>query len=304
MVDEPRPEEGATDEPADAAPAEEQAAQAGAQPASQESEEPYEKKEREPDPEPPGAPEWVVTFTDMISLLVTFFVLLMTFSSMQEYDLLRFQSLIQGNRGVLKSVHGPRVIENPPVDVIADTHPVDGALEPHSRPAEELPPERADQGTKERDDTVQVDLNQIGDGLLVTWGSDAAYAPGSLEPNQVLRDALAEVGEVLRNYPHVIVVEAHTASDWGPSRGYTDAEDFTLARARRAAEILTELGGISPERMQLAGYGATRARALNDTAGGRRTNRRIELRVLSVPRSREERLEDIRAASKQRAGGN
>ena len=40
---------------------------------------PPKERVKEPDPEPPGAPEWVVTFTDMISLLVTFFVLLMTY---------------------------------------------------------------------------------------------------------------------------------------------------------------------------------------------------------------------------------
>jgi chemotaxis protein MotB len=268
-----------------------------------EEEEPFVKKEREPDPEPPGAPEWVVTFTDMISLLVTFFVLLMTFSSMEEYDLLRFQSLLNGNRGVLRSMHGPRMIETPPDDIIADSHPLDGALAPHARPSEELPEEISKTGTELQEDTVQIDLNEIGDGLLVTWDADASYAPGVLEPNPRLTDALKEVGEVLRFYPHVIVVEAHTASDFTPTSTYPDAQAFSLARARRAAEVFCELGGISPERVQLAGYGADRPKALNDSAKGRRTNRRIELRILSVPRSREERLEEIRQASKPEREG-
>ncbi len=258
---------------------------------------PYIKKEREPDPQPPGAPEWVVTFTDMISLLVTFFVLLMTFSSMEEYDVLRYQSLVHGTRGTIDNKNGPRVVENLEQDIIADTHPLDGALDPHARPAEELPEERTLEGSAQNSDTVEVDLNQIGDGLLITWDSDASYGVGSLEPNARLTEALAKVGEVLRHYPHLIVIEGHTASDYTPGSKYADAAAFSLARAQRAAEILCASSGITLERIQLAGYGAERPRSLNDSVAGRKSNRRIELRVLSVPSSREQRLEEIRRAS-------
>ncbi len=256
---------------------------------------PYEKKEREPDPEPDGAPEWVVTFTDMISLLVTFFVLLMTFSSMEEYDMLRYQSLIQGSRGTIESRNGPRAIERVEDDIISDTHPLDGALDPHSR--SELPEERTESGRAADDDTVEVDLNQIGDGLLITWDNKASYRVGSVTPNTYLKQALAEVGEVLRHYPHLIVIEAHTASDFTAGRGYANAEDFSLARAREAARVLIEQGGITPERIQLSGYGPSRPRSLNDSVAGRKSNRRIELRILTVPRSRKQRLEEIRSAS-------
>ena len=61
------------------------------------------KKEKKVDSGPPPAPEWVVTFTDMISLLVTFFVLLMTFSSLHAYDVLQIDAWFDGNRGVHKS---------------------------------------------------------------------------------------------------------------------------------------------------------------------------------------------------------
>ena len=256
---------------------------------------PYEKKEREPDPEPPGAPEWVVTFTDMISLLVTFFVLLMTFSSMEEYDMLRYQSLVQGSRGTLDNFRGPRAIELSDPDIISDTHPLDGALDPHSR--DDIPEERSEFGRADGPNTVEVDLNEIGDGMLVTWDRDAAYRVGALEPNSTLKQALAQVGEVLRHYPHLIVVEPHTANDFVPGRGYATAEDFSMARARAAADYLIEAGGITPERIQLAGYGASRPRSLNDSVTGRMSNRRIELRILAVPRSREQRLEVIRRAS-------
>jgi flagellar motor protein MotB len=52
------------------------------------------------------------------------------------------------------------------------------------------------------------------------------------------------------------------------------------------ARILVDEGGIAPGRVQVASYGATRAKALNDSPQGRAHNRRVELRVLSMPRDR------------------
>ena len=66
------------------------------------------KKKRPEDPGPKGAPEWVVTFTDMISLLVTFFVLLMTFSSIEDYDRLRVDGFLTGTRGNIKQIGGQK----------------------------------------------------------------------------------------------------------------------------------------------------------------------------------------------------
>ena len=49
----------------------------------------------------PDVPEWIVTFSDMISLLVTFFVLLMTFSSLEEDDVIKVKGAMTGTPGVI-----------------------------------------------------------------------------------------------------------------------------------------------------------------------------------------------------------
>ena len=76
------------------------------------------KKRRHEDPGPPGAPEWVVTFTDMISLLVTFFVLLMTFSSLDAFDALKIDAWLDGNKGI-HATRGWVMPDLPSSDVIA-----------------------------------------------------------------------------------------------------------------------------------------------------------------------------------------
>lgn len=244
---------------------------------------PPKKREKEPDPEPPGAPEWVVTFTDMISLLVTFFVLLMTFSSMREYDLIQVRGILQMGRGVIDDQDSDRVVEPPENDVMSNTNPLTGSDDPSTRTHDE---EASDTVRTKRDHEKIRDLADIADGLLVQWGSEASFAAGSTRPNDVLREALLDVAQTLRPYEHAIVVEGHAAPDHASSPLYPDAYAISLARAEVLVDLLVEEGGIDPARIQVAAYGATRAKALNDTPSGRNHNRRVELRILSLPRDR------------------
>ncbi|MEZ5977603.1 MAG: flagellar motor protein MotB [Planctomycetota bacterium] len=247
---------------------------------------PREKKEREPDPEPAGAPEWVVTFTDMISLLVTFFVLLMTFSSMREYDLIRVRGILQLDKGIFPQDGGERLLDPPPNDLQEHTDPLNGASEAHTRPSDfDVDPED-DQFRKKGDHESARDLNDIADGLLVQWDARAAFAPGSAEPNAYLRAALLDIAKTFAAYPHVLVVEGHAAPDHVATRLAPDPVSMSYARARACARILVDEGGLEAERVSIAAYGASRPKALNDTADGRNSNRRVEIRVLALPQDR------------------
>lgn len=249
--------------------------------------------------EPPGAPEWVVTFTDMISLLVTFFVLLMTFSSMEEHDLLRVQGLVKGNKGVLENTNGQRSMKPPPVDQIANTDPLVGAEEPHSRPSDEIPEEKSEKAREDSPDAMKTDLTNIQDGLLIEWDKEAGFSPGSALINAQLATELAQVAEVLTHYPHKLVVEGHDDNTFAGSNKYVDSTSLSLARSIAAARVLVD-AGIQPSRIQLAAYGSSRPRALNDTPIGRVQNRRVGIRVLSMPRNRALQLEIEREAAAQR----
>jgi chemotaxis protein MotB len=51
-----------------------------------------------------GAPPWIATFVDMISLLVTFFILLFSFSSIKEFETFSSPQNIPGSRGTVPSL--------------------------------------------------------------------------------------------------------------------------------------------------------------------------------------------------------
>jgi len=239
-------------------------------------------KKKPEDSGPPGAPEWIVTFTDMISLLVTFFVLLMTFSSLNEYDILRVDSFLKGGRGVdAKQGSAPTAPQN---DVLANTDMMRGALVPHVRPPDEIQDDIAEIGQKATDEDIQVDFERMPDGLVIQFGANDRFTPGSTVVPDHLRDSLAAVGRVLEHYPHLVVLEGYAEPGFVPSARHPSAEELSFARAEAASQVLLSQTGMVPELLQVAGRGARGAETGDPTPVDPATSGQVRLRVLSLSR--------------------
>lgn len=248
---------------------------------------------REVDDGVDGAPPWITTFVDMVSLLVTFFILLFTFSSVHDYDAFTFPKNLIGNRGIQS--------EKPRTDLTAPEHDVmqsfdlsRGARVPHSRPTHLLLENMEEMGQRLTDAHVEVDANDVGDGLALRFDERASFAPGSAHVNAVLGRALGELGRTMQHYPHTIVVEGHTDTAFQPTALHPTAEALSLARARAAADVMLAASELPPELVQISGLGATRPLAASDSEGAlaRRADRRVEVRILAMDRARAHAVEE------------
>jgi len=233
-----------------------------------------------------GAPGWVATFVDMISLLVTFFILLFTFASMEDYDSFSYPKNILGTKGVLEK-KGGQYIEAPDDDIMSATDMLRGADSPHTRPSDKLPESMEEMGQKLTDEHIEFNARNVQDGMRMRFDPRAGFAPGSANVNSVLRKALKEFGQMAQNYRHLIVVEGFTDDNFVSSSKYSSEESLSLARAQAATKILLEGTTLSPKALQLAGMGNV---PLEDhkgkTALDRAANRRIEIRILSMSEQR------------------
>ena len=211
------------------------------------------KKKRPEDPGPKGAPEWVVTFTDMISLLVTFFVLLMTFSSIEDYDRLRVDGFLTGTRGNIKQIGGQKAYDSLDEDIVAGTDIRRGGDRPHSRPSESLGENLAEMGQTKADDEIETDFSNIADGLQIVFGPECGFELGSTKPNAELMKRLGELSRVLEHYPHLVLVEGYTDSEFDTSSTYPDAESLSLGRAVAAVEVMLAASNMTVSLMPTAG---------------------------------------------------
>jgi chemotaxis protein MotB len=238
-----------------------------------------------------GAPPWITTFVDMVSLLVTFFILLFTFASMDTADSFTYPKSIIGLSGTW-SDDSSRDMEAPDDDVMASLDLNRGARVPHARPLDELAENVEEMGQKLDDEHQEVDLNRVRDGLRIRFNDDAGFRPGSEKVSASLQKSLVEATDVLQHYPHLVVVEGFTDDAFRPTSRYPEPEDLALARAEAAARVLTDNGRVPASRLLVVGIGnRRRPGATQDTAVDRSKNRRIEIVIQAISETMSKRLE-------------
>lgn len=241
----------------------------------------------EPDP-PPGAPDWIVTFADMISLLVTFFILLLTFSSMEENEAFRVQGNILGTTGVLQDTGGDSMNTPPIYDTVHAMDAQRGAQLPHSRPTEELLDSVSDTGMKKSEEHQEVNLAALKDGIRLKYDDRASFKPGSVELSPYLEKSVIELARTLSHYPHTVVIEGHTDTGFRPTREYPTPESLCIEMCKSVMDTMLANSDLHPYQLQYSPMGTAypTSPTSNETPDGRQRNRRIEIRIMSMSEAR------------------
>ncbi|MEM8713392.1 MAG: OmpA family protein [Planctomycetota bacterium] len=231
-----------------------------------------------------GAPPWITTFVDMVSLLVTFFILLYTFSSIREFDTFTYPKNIISTSGVFKGDASDTMVA-PQDDLMLAMDLARGSRKRHTRPVNELRENMEEMGQKLTDEHIPVDLRGSTDGMRLRFPQKAGFRPGDARVNASLRKALSELADTISFYPVMVVVEGHTDDAFTPSPSYPDAQALSVARAQAAAEALIR-EGLDPSLIMLEGYGPDRPFVDAVTARERSANRRVEVRLVSMSKDR------------------
>ena len=233
-----------------------------------------------------GAPPWITTFVDMVSLLVTFFILLYTFSSVREFDTFTYPKNIISTSGVFEG-DSSDTIEAPADDLMLGMDLRRGSRNRHTRPVSELRESMDEMGQRLTDEHVPIDLRKAGDGIQLAFPVHAGFRPGEKSINPSLEKALVELADTIQYYPLMVVVEGHTDDAFAASPRYPDEDALGIARARAAAEVLTQRGGFDPSLVMLESHGSRRPRNPRAASARERVvNRRVEVRLVSMSKDR------------------
>ena len=141
------------------------------------------------------------------------------------------------------------------------------------------------------EDELKVALRQeIGQGLvavdrqedkvIITVGAGGAFPSGSAELTESARKIMEEIAGVNESGSGKITVSGHT--DDVPlifGSQFRDNWDLAAARASSVVQALEDTGKVPAGRMQAVSFGESQPVAGNDTARGRATNRRIEIKI-------------------------
>jgi len=213
-----------------------------------------------------GAPAWMATFGDMMSLLLCFFVLLLSFANM---DVVKFREMM----GSMQDAFGVRT-ENV------------GRFEAKSSEQRDAPEAGSETSAEFTEDVKAFienrDLQGVVEavagnrGVTIRIKGTLMFESASDEMRSTGHPVLDEIIDLAMRYPNTIGVEGHTDDRPINTARYKSNWSLSAARAVAGVRYLIDVGGIEPSRISATGFAHTRPLGSNDTEQDRAINRRLE----------------------------
>lgn len=225
--------------------------------------------------EPPaeeGLPPWMATFADMVTLLLCFFVLMLSFAS---NDVAKFKELL----GSLQNAFGVSA-KRKDADYLA--------LTPSKLQRKDIKMDSDDKrllGLVLRIKTVldEKDANRMStgvnaekEGVVMRTDSAQLFIPGTSKMRPEAHKVLDTVISVLKDHNYNLVVRGHTSDIERPSKKFPTNWELSSARAAVALEYIHKKGKIDSKRLKAVGYADTRPLVKNNSQNNRAKNSRIE----------------------------
>lgn len=226
---------------------------------------------RKPREESSNAGSWLTTYSDMVTLLLAFFVLLFAFSNVDEAKFSAVISAFQGYFGVLE---GGLVVRDQPVPLPFDSSEL--AQKQLNQLYEELTEFIEQEGLS----GVRLEMEERG--LIVRFAEQVFFDLGeaTLKP-EALR-ILGSISGTLRDLPNPLRVEGHTDNWPIQTSKFPSNWELSVHRATNVVRHLIEVEGFDPKKLSAAGYSEYRPVKPNDTAQNRALNRRVDIVILNI----------------------
>ncbi len=218
-------------------------------------------------------PSWLITYSDLITLLLTFFILLL---SMADLDPVRFNEASNSLKGAL----GLKPLPAGP-ELVVPVLPIPKMSVDEQHRKTEISQSFANL-------YLEIEkLEQFGDGirsmqpdsssLLVRIGSPLLFEPGS---DELLPGALPFLDIIARNikdHPIDIRIEGHTDDTEASGDSLINPWELSNSRAVAVLRYFVQQRLIPIERLSAVGYGAQKPIVTNSTDSNRLLNRRVDL---------------------------
>lgn len=218
---------------------------------------------------------WLITFSDMMTLMLTFFVLLVSMSVIDERRKLVVLGSILGTFGIGQQGFDPRSVDNRRLTMEP------GPLELDS--ADDLEPLK-DMLWEDFEDDIDFQHNKYVEILSIN--DDVLFEPGSTHLSTKGKHVLDRMLPALLDIDFPLLLAGHTSIRREEEANYDIAlsDDSTLDFSwklsfHRVMSMYKYLlsRGMDPEKLFVEAFGRFKPRDSNDTPEGRRANRRVDI---------------------------
>ena len=247
-----------------------------------------------------GSPGWLTTYSDMVTLLLTFFVLLFTFSNV---DAEKFKALAASLQFALNSRTGVSVFEGNPPTI---DEPIEAVVSGPEKSSDdmagytlEVTSESSEEGNgllnkeigriykivsdfvEEEGLEAEVKLRTDRRGVIIDINESILFDIGKAELKPDSLALLDKLTKLINSFDNNIIVEGHTDNMPISNSRFPTNWELSVIRATTVVRYFTEEKKIDPGRLSAAGYGEYRPIAPNDSEQNRALNRRVNMLIVA-----------------------
>jgi chemotaxis protein MotB len=254
-----------------------------------------------------GLPPWLATFADLMSLLMCFFVLLLSFAEMDVLKYKQVAGAMKAAFGVQRDVKateipkGTSVIaqqyspgkptEVTPLELMREKTTDDTKQNLDFTDAEAIAEAHARQQAQEEAKELREELSQaIGEGLLeveafndrvlIRIREKGSFGSGKANLKSEFEPILEQIASVLLQRDGHFIISGHTDDIPIETSQFRSNWDLSAKRAATVVHFFIQRGDIDPERMEIRAHSDNQPLVPNDSWENRAKNRRVEISVL------------------------
>ncbi|MDE6024482.1 MAG: flagellar motor protein MotB [Lachnospiraceae bacterium] len=277
-------------------------------------------KRKEP-PAEEGSPAWMATFSDLMNLLLCFFVLLFASSTMDEgkiqkiaasFDNITFNVLNDGSVSLVdgdllsggvtqipdinsilteagKNIEGETgeesVSSRSDAEKLSDDELKEELASRGEEQSEEMYEEIVQSAEAYRIDTI-IQIDYTSQYVELELSGSILFEPGSAQIKDDSKMFLQKIASILTKYRYCIIeIEGHTDNVPISNSRYENNRELSAERARSVYEYIMEQENFIDSNMKITGYGDSKPIASNATEEGRAKNRRVSIKIFNPQNS-------------------
>ncbi|HAX72547.1 MAG TPA: hypothetical protein DCY20_03355 [Firmicutes bacterium] len=262
-----------------------------------------------------GGSTWIVTFSDLMTLLLCFFIMLFAMSSIEDE---KYQIIINSIQNALVGSNGETIFDNPSVedkDLLNEISPEEGNTDAEFPFPSQNPNKNESEGDEVVDGEIELEVEKdeteideemkelhgivvgyltgqglesdvkveiVEEGILLDIKETIFFDMGKAEIKPQSLSTLDRLGTLFDKFDNAVRIIGHT--DNVPINTNNFPSNWELAAARSCAVVrYYTIKGANPTRFTCTSYGEYYPIASNDTEEGRAENRRVNFLIEASP---------------------
>jgi len=211
-----------------------------------------------------GGASWLLTYGDMMTLLMTFFILITSYSTI---ELIKFKQAMGSLQGALGILQSDSAMPGQRGELIYRRDALSHTLN------------EIDLYIRENEYQGLVEITRTEKGVHFRLSNPLLFDLGKANLKPAVYDMLSKIAELIRKSPSEVVVEGHTDNLPIHTPQFPSNWELSSARALSVVKYFAYQEKIPPAGLSAVGYGEYRPVATNATEEGRAKNRRVEIFV-------------------------